>query len=202
MGDTKMKVAKKLFAIIAFAACTLAAASAEDMSVYVRGNLGYSEWHVEGESFGHFALKSAVGLNGILPLEELSLEAFFDMDFGSDDISSYASIDTHIFTPGVRAVYAKSLADFTGNKDLKKLVPYAGAGICFPFVSWETEVKYYNGNGWLKYTEDDSEVKFAFDSLVGMRYDFTDNLSATGEMGVRFGGIRSHSITVGVMYQF
>ncbi|MCR5724975.1 MAG: outer membrane beta-barrel protein [Treponema sp.] len=203
-----MKLLQTVAAALALTVCATATAATKP-GVYVRGSLGYSHWNVkndvEDKDYTHFALKPVVGFSNLTAVEGLSFEAFFDMDFGSKTFSD-VTLTSKIFTPGFRAVYEKNMAELTGNRALKQLVPYVGAGLCFPIVVWDIDGSwsYWTGSEHIsgKISESDRDIYFVLDTLGGWRYDFSKDFAATAELGIRFGTDISWSLTAGALYRF
>ena len=198
---------KKIALILMVAAVSVgtafAAKKSNGVGMYVRGSLGYARWNVEGEHINHFSIEPVFGVTNIFPVEGLGIEAFVDCNFGGRDFT-WADISSKVFTPGARAMFARSIGSFTGDKGiLDQVVPYAGAGFCLPIVHWSSENKtvVYDSNLNRTITQtvtySDTTVKFDADFVTGCAFRFTDQFAAHGEFALRFGGIFAYSFRIG-----
>lgn len=92
---------------------------------------------------------------------------------------------------GPRAAYHFDMVDLTGNKDWNKLDLYGGAFLGLKFES----AKYTDPITDKKFK--DNNTKLATDIFAGIRYAFTPNIGAFGEIG--FG---VSYLSVGVSFRF
>ncbi len=184
-----------------------AAKKSNGIGMYVRGSLGYANWNVESEGVNHFSIEPVFGVTNIFPVEGLGIEAFVDCNFGSKSMSNWywnGDLNTQVFAPGARAMFARSIGSFTGDKGiLDQIVPYAGAGFCLPIVHWSIESKTRISSGTAggsvtqTVTYSDTTVKFDADFVTGCAFRFTDQFAAHGEFALRFGGIFAYSFRIG-----
>ncbi len=92
---------------------------------------------------------------------------------------------------GPRAAYHFDMVDLTGNKDWNKIDVYGGA-----FLGLKFERSKYTLLGSNE-RHKDSNTKLATDLFAGIRYAFTPNIGAFGEMG--FG---VSYLSIGVSFRF
>ena len=206
------KIALILMVAVLSAGSAFAAKDSDGVGMYVRGSLGYSGWTFSENGFSerisHFSIEPVFGVTNLFPVEGLGIEAFVDCNFGGKDLA-WADISSKVFAPGARAMYARSIGSFMGEKGiLDQIVPYAGAGLCIPIMHWSNETKTYVYDSNLNrtitqtVTYSDTKVYVSADFVTGCAFRFTDQFAAHAEFGLRFGGIFDYSFRIGGAFKF
>ena len=217
---------KKSVAVLAIliAAGSLFAASKkggkDTSTMYAKLSLGYAGGSIEGGDFDYSGFEIVPAFGFVLPVLEdtehftLAIEPFLGLAFGGGDESSRTptthsvwDYDVTVINPGAMCI----LNFYFGNgaaKGLRKLVPYGGAGLSTPIRIQSFEYDYYtydnDGKQVSHYHDEWSKTKFSvkLNSMVGARYDFTDNFSALIEANIGIFGDWIGSFRIGGMYRF
>ena len=206
-----MKILVAVFAVLVTISVgtAFAAKKSNGMGMYARASLGYANWNVESQSVSHFDIEPVFGVTNLFPVEGLGIEAFVDVNFGSKDILGNYDFKSQVYAPGARALYARSIGSFTGDRGiLEQIIPYAGAGFCIPIVHWSSEIKEPVYDSTLNktitktITYSDTSVKFDMDTIFGCAFAFTDQFAAHAEFALRFGGIFDYSFRLGGAFKF
>ncbi len=216
---------KKSVAVLAIliAAGSLFAASKkggkDTSTMYAKLSLGYAGGSIEGGDFDYSGFEIVPAFGFVLPVLEdtehftLAIEPFIGLTFGGGDESKSGyrydydwDYDVTVINPGAMCIlnfyFGKGAA-----KALQKLVPYGGAGLSTPIKHYSIDYTYYtydaDGNT-TKHHDEWSKTKFSvkLNSMVGARYDFTDNFSALVEANIGIFGDWIGSFRIGGMYRF
>jgi len=203
-----------------FIASTASAKGAKDSStMYAKLSLGYAGGSIEDRDFDYSGFEIVPAVGFVLPVLEdtehftLAIEPFIGLTFGDGDESKSGyrydydwDYDVTVINPGAMCIlnfyFGKNVA-----KALQKLVPYGGAGLSTPIKHYSIDYTYYtydaDGNP-TKHHDEWSKTKFSvkLNSLVGARYDFTDNFSALVEANIGIFGDWIGSFRIGGMYRF
>ena len=217
---------KKSVAVLAIliAAGSLFAASKkggkDTSTMYAKLSLGYAGGSIEGGDFDYSGFEIVPAFGFVLPVLEdtehftLAIEPFIGLTFGSGDEHKKGyryddkwDYDVTVINPGAMCIlnfyFGKNVA-----KALQKLVPYGGAGLSTPIKHYSIDYTYYtyDENGTpTKHkapSESDTDVSVKLNSMVGARYDFTDNFSALVEANIGIFGDWIGSFRIGGMYRF
>ncbi len=221
MANFKKSVA---FLAILIAAGSLFAASKkggkDTSTMYAKLSLGYAGGEIEGGDFDYSGFEIVPAFGFVLPVLEdtehftLAIEPFIGLTFGggNESKSGYRydydwDYDVTVINPGAMCIlnfyFGKGAA-----KALQKLVPYGGAGLSTPIKHYSIDYTYYtydaDGNPTKHKAprESDTDVSVKLNSMVGARYDFTDNFSALIEANVGIFGDWIGSFRIGGMYRF
>ena len=208
----KIALIMMVLATVSVGSAFAAKKKSNGVGMYVRGSLGYANWTWKengwSESINHFSIEPVFGVTNLFPVEGLGIEGFVDCNFGGKDLI-WADISSKVFAPGARAMYARSIGSYMGDKGiLDQIVPYAGAGFCLPIMHWSSEQKstVYDTNLGRSITQtvtySDTKVYFAMDFVTGCAFTFTDEFAAHAEFGLRFGGIFNYSFRIGGAFKF
>lgn len=213
---------KKSVAVLAIliAAGSLFAASKkggkDTSTMYAKLSLGYAGGEIEGGDFDYSGFEIVPAFGFVLPVLEdtehftLAIEPFIGLTFGDGEkrerVGDYHynwDYDVTVINPGAMCIlnfyFGKGAA-----KGLRKLVPYGGAGLSTPIKHYSIEYTRYDENGNPERDELPSKTKFSvkLNSMVGARYDFTDNFSALVEANIGIFGDWIGSFRIGGMYRF
>jgi len=203
-----------------FIASTASAKGAKDSStMYAKLSLGYAGGEIEGGDFNYSGFELVPAFGFVLPVLEdtehftLAIEPFIGLTFGNGDEHKKGyryddkwDYDVTVINPGAMCIlnfyFGKNVA-----KALQKLVPYGGAGLSTPIKHYSIDYTYYtydtDGNP-TRHHDEWSKTKFSvkLNSMVGARYDFTDNFSALVEANIGIFGDWIGSFRIGGMYRF
>ena len=204
-----------------FIASTASAKGAKDSStMYAKLSLGYAGGEIEGGDFDYSGFELVPAFGFVLPVLEdtehftLAIEPFLGLTFGDGDEHKKGyryddkwDYDVTVINPGAMCIlnfyFGKNVA-----KALQKLVPYGGAGLSTPIKHYSIDYTYhtYDENGTpTKHkapSESDTDISVKLNSMVGARYDFTDNFSALVEANIGIFGDWIGSFRIGGMYRF
>ena len=211
-----------LFLTLLFIASTASAKGAKDSStMYAKLSLGYAGGEIEGGDFNYSGFELVPAFGFVLPVLEdtehftLAIEPFIGLTFGGGDkhyrgnrYEEKYDYDVVVINPGAMCIlnfyFGKNVA-----KALQKLVPYGGAGLSIPIKHYSIEYKHYNYDesenvtgSPEKWSDSDTDPGVNLNSLVGARYDFTDNFSALVEANIGIFGDWIGSFRIGGMYRF
>ncbi len=217
-----MKIKKLIAALSCLALFTVAHARSnkDDSKMYAKLSLGYSGGSIEGGDFDYSGFEIIPAFGFVLPVLEdtehftLAIEPFIGLAFGGGDKTSRGQnyyynwdYDVTVINPGAMCVlnfyFGKNV-----TKALQKLVPYGGLGLSTPIKHYSFEYKYYiydndgNQTNEIKDNWSDTDFDVNLNSMVGARYDFTDNFSALVEANIGIFGDWRGSFRIGGMYRF
>ncbi len=173
----------------------------DDSDFDTPGSSGELEYDVGGLVEGAFGYADRSGFRGELTLGYRENE----LDRIRFDGGGTAATDGDLgaFTVLANVLYDIDLGDLGAQSpELRKLVPHLGGGIGFAVLTLDPD-----------FGDDDSEVEFAYQAIVGLSYHFTPNWAASfsyaflGTTDPDFNGdfdseYHSHNILFGARYSF